>query len=148
MPGAAELLEAGGHLGRGRHRGGGQDRARGAGALGAASIRRGVVRAEPAATQPARYIVAAIIAAGYNSQVKRILFTAAADRQRRKLTADVDKRLRAKLNTYAASGQGNVKRLKGSRDMRLRVGDWRVIFSDDGATVIVGAIGNRREIYD
>ena len=90
----------------------------------------------------------AAIATGYNSRVKRILFTSAADRQRRKLAADVDKRLRAKLDAYAASGQGDVKRLKGSHDMRLRVGAWRVIFSDDGRTIVVGAIGNRREIYD
>jgi mRNA interferase RelE/StbE len=80
--------------------------------------------------------------------VKGILFTAAADRQRRKLTAAVDQRLRAKLDTYAATGQGDIKRLKGSRDMRLRVGDWRVIFSDDGQTIIVGAVGHRRDIYD
>jgi mRNA interferase RelE/StbE len=80
--------------------------------------------------------------------VKRILFTAAADRQRRKLTAAVDRRLRAKLEVYAATGQGDIKRLKGSRDMRLRAGDWRVVFSDDGRTIIVGAIGHRREIYE
>jgi mRNA interferase RelE/StbE len=93
-------------------------------------------------------LLATNIAISYNGRVKRILFTAAADRQRRKFTAAVDQRLRAKLDTCAATGQGDIKRLKGSRDMRLRVGDWRVIFSDDGHTIIVGAIGNRREIYD
>ena len=53
----------------------------------------------------------------------------------------------AKLEAFASSGTGDIKRLKGQDGCRLRVGDWRVIFMD-GATVTVVAVGHRREIYD
>ena len=43
---------------------------------------------------------------------------------------------------------GNVKKLKGSRnEYRLRVGDYRVLFELEGATVTVYAAGNRKDIY-
>ena len=32
--------------------------------------------------------------------------------------------------------------------MRLRVGDWRVIFYEDQETIVVAAVGHRREVYD
>ena len=41
-----------------------------------------------------------------------------------------------------------VKRLKGREGMRLRVGDWRVIFYEDHGTIIVAAVGHRRDIYN
>jgi mRNA-degrading endonuclease RelE of RelBE toxin-antitoxin system len=46
------------------------------------------------------------------------------------------------------NGSGNVKRLKGTRGCRLRIGDWRVIFIEDARSITVIAVGNRREIYD
>jgi mRNA interferase RelE/StbE len=42
---------------------------------------------------------------------------------------------------------GDVKRLKGRTDYRLRVGDWRVIFAMDGGTIMVKAIASRGDIY-
>ena len=51
---------------------------------------------------------------------------------------------------FAADGQGDVKKLRGgSREFRLRVGDWRVLFTidaDDG-TVLVARVLNRRDAY-
>jgi mRNA interferase RelE/StbE len=41
-----------------------------------------------------------------------------------------------------------VKRLKGRNGLRLRVGDWRVIFYVEDEAIIVAAVGHRREIYD
>ena len=79
--------------------------------------------------------------------MKEIAFTAGALRQWVKLTPVVRDRIRSKLDTFAATGSGDVKRLKGQDGCRLRVGDWRVI-SIDGATVTVVAVGHRREIYD
>jgi mRNA interferase RelE/StbE len=32
--------------------------------------------------------------------------------------------------------------------MRLRVGDWRLVFYEDQGTIVVAAVGHRREIYD
>jgi mRNA interferase RelE/StbE len=45
---------------------------------------------------------------------------------------------------------GDVRKLAGAtREYRLRVGDWRVlfIFEDDGQTVVVLRILNRRDAY-
>lgn len=80
--------------------------------------------------------------------MKDISFTPAATRQWLKLSADIRRRIDAKLTSYANSGLGDVKRLKGRAGCRLRVGDWRVIFLEDKASIIVVAVGNRREIYD
>jgi mRNA interferase RelE/StbE len=53
-----------------------------------------------------------------------------------------------KLDAFAATGQGDVKKLKGQPGARLRVGDWRVIFYEEAGTITVVAVGHRREIYD
>lgn len=80
--------------------------------------------------------------------MKEIAFTAAATRQWLKLAPDTRKRIDAKLAVYAENGSGDVKRLKGRTGCRLRVGDWRVIFMEEDSSIIVVAVGNRREIYD
>jgi mRNA interferase RelE/StbE len=77
-----------------------------------------------------------------------VVFTAAATRQWLSLSADVRRRLDGKLMTFARAGQGRVKRLKGRAGMRLRVGDWRIIFYVEGDTITVIAVGHRRDIYD
>ena len=45
------------------------------------------------------------------------------------------------------AGVANVKRLRGRPFWRLRVGDWRIIFDDDGVILTVLTVGHRREIY-
>jgi mRNA interferase RelE/StbE len=77
-----------------------------------------------------------------------VVFTPAALRQWVKLTADVRRRIDAKLTEFAETGRGDVKRLKGQAGCRLRVGDWRVIFIEEDDTIVVAAVGHRREIYD
>lgn len=80
--------------------------------------------------------------------MKNIAFTSAATRQWVKLSAGIRKRIDAKLTIYAANGSGDVKRLKGRGGCRLRVGDWRAIFIEDDTSIIIVAVGNRRDIYD
>jgi len=80
--------------------------------------------------------------------MKDISFTPAALRQWLKLSADVRKRIDGKLTIYATKGSGDVKRLKGQNGNRLRVGDWRVIFIEEKTSIIVVAVGNRRDIYE
>ena len=80
--------------------------------------------------------------------MKAISFTTASTRQWLKLSSDIRKRIDAKLTAYAASGSGDVKRLKGIAGYRLRIGDWRVIFIEDARSITVVAVGNRKEIYD
>ena len=66
----------------------------------------------------------------------------------RKLTATTRAQVEAKLDAYAETGVGDVKALRGVDGMRLRAGDWRVLFTVEGDTIIVHAVGHRREIYD
>jgi mRNA interferase RelE/StbE len=80
--------------------------------------------------------------------MKDISFTTAAARQWLILSADIRKRIDAKLAVYATNGLGDVKWLKGRAGCRLRVGDWRVIFIEENASIIIVAVGNRRDIYD
>jgi mRNA interferase RelE/StbE len=42
----------------------------------------------------------------------------------------------------------NVKALKGSDVRRLRVGDWRVVFTSEPEHIVVHDIGPRGSIYD
>lgn len=77
-----------------------------------------------------------------------IAFTAFATRQWLKLSPQVRSRINAKLELFAARGQGDVKNLKGQLGARLRIGEWRVIFYREGKTIVVVSVGHRREIYD
>lgn len=82
--------------------------------------------------------------------MKPIVFTPAAARQWMKLTAAIRNRVNRRLETFAETGQGDVKKLKGRAGARLRVGDWRVIFYEERGmiVIVVVAVGHRREIYD
>ncbi|MGD0420966.1 MAG: type II toxin-antitoxin system RelE/ParE family toxin [Xanthobacteraceae bacterium] len=80
--------------------------------------------------------------------MKPILFTPATGRQWTKLTTQIRRRIDVRLTEFAASGKGDVKRLKGRQGSRLRVGDWRVIFYEEAGFIVVVAVGHRREIYD
>ena len=80
--------------------------------------------------------------------MKSIAFTPAGTRQWVKLSEQVRRRIDARLTDFAVSGKGDVKRLKGRQGSRLRVGDWRVIFYEEDNTIMVVAVGHRREIYD
>jgi mRNA interferase RelE/StbE len=79
--------------------------------------------------------------------MKTIVFTPAAARQWARLSADVRSRIDVRLKEFVTSGQGDVRRLKGRAGSRLRVGDWRVIFDETRDTVVIVAVGHRREIY-
>ena len=58
-------------------------------------------------------------------------------------------RILRSLADFAATGEGNVKRLQDIEppEFRLRVGDYRLRFHDDGQTLYVTAVGHRREAY-
>ena len=80
--------------------------------------------------------------------MRKVVFTPAATRQWVKLAEDVRRRIDSRLTEFAGSGKGDVRRLKGRGGARLRVGDWRVIFYEERSTIVVAAVGHRREIYD
>ena len=80
--------------------------------------------------------------------VREIAFTSAAIRQWRKLTATTRAQIDRKLMAFAETGAGDVKALKGVAGMRLRVGDWRVLFTIEADTITIHAVGHRRDIYN
>ncbi len=66
------------------------------------------------------------------------------------MPANTARRIIGKIAAYAAdpaSQQNNIKMLKGSDAIRLRVGDWRVIMND-GTVLDILEIGPRGGIYD
>jgi mRNA interferase RelE/StbE len=83
--------------------------------------------------------------------MKEVRYSRDAIRTLRRMPRPTAERIRDKVAAYAAdpSSQAvNVRRLKGEDGvLRLRVGDWRVIF-EDGAVIAVIRIGPRGGIYD
>ena len=60
-------------------------------------------------------------------------------------------RIREKIKQYAENPDSlanNVKALKGSPFIRLRVGDWRVVMDDQGHVLGIVRIGPRGGVYD
>jgi mRNA interferase RelE/StbE len=79
--------------------------------------------------------------------VKRVVFSGAAKRDLAALPPTLRKRIVEKLERYAATGAGQTTKLVRFPAARLRVGDYRVIFTEADDEIRVGAIGHRREIY-
>jgi mRNA interferase RelE/StbE len=52
------------------------------------------------------------------------------------------------MMAFAETGAGDVNALKGVAGMRLRAGDWRVLFTIEADTITIHAVGHRRDIYD
>ena len=80
-----------------------------------------------------------------------IRYSKAAVRALMHMPANTAMRIRAKIEQYAADPAGlanNVRRLRGGNEMRLRVGDWRVIFREDGVVLAIIRIAARGEAYD
>lgn len=83
--------------------------------------------------------------------MKRIIYSKQASKTLARIPANEAQRIRAKIAQYAeepAAFANNVKRLRESAYLRLRIGDWRVIFSEDGVVVDVVRIAARGEAYD
>jgi mRNA-degrading endonuclease RelE of RelBE toxin-antitoxin system len=60
--------------------------------------------------------------------VNRFVWTERAREQLRQIDREQALEILHSLTDYADSGKGQMKRLKGSGDLRLRVGDYRVRF--------------------
>jgi mRNA interferase RelE/StbE len=88
-----------------------------------------------------------IISIGYIIEMKLVAYTPAARRAWRKLPDDVQVHLTDALRRYAATGQGDVVRLKGVSGARLRLGDYRVIFVETVDVIEIRSVGHRRDVY-
>ena len=66
-----------------------------------------------------------------------------------KLEPPITRRIFKKVEElYENPFSKDIKRLKGSNDFRLRIGDYRVIFAIEQNTLQVLKVGHRKNIYD
>jgi mRNA interferase RelE/StbE len=79
--------------------------------------------------------------------MKVVSYGASARRDLRKLPNSVSDQIKAKLRRYAETGVGDTKALVGDAGIRLRVGDYRVIFTETANEIKVRAVRHRREVY-
>ncbi len=65
-----------------------------------------------------------------------------------KLSPEVARRVLTKMDAMRDDLRGDVKRLQSPETgYRLRVGDYRVLFDLDAATIFVRRVRHRREVY-
>lgn len=85
-----------------------------------------------------------------HTAMKEISYTREALKALKRMPNNVQSQVRRKIEQYADDPQtlaNNVKALKGSPYIRLRVGDWRVIMHDDRVLSIL-KIGPRGGVYE
>jgi len=82
--------------------------------------------------------------------MRTLRYTATALKQLRKIAPRDAARIVSKLEQYAAdpAAQANNVKVLSTGLVRLRIGDYRAIFSEDGTVVMVVKVGHRREVYE
>ena len=84
--------------------------------------------------------------------MKSVSYSKDALKTLRRIPANVSATIRAKIEQYATDPDtlaNNVIQMRGRTGwFRLRVGDWRVIFSEDGRVIAVIRIAPRGGVYD
>jgi mRNA interferase RelE/StbE len=83
--------------------------------------------------------------------MKEIVYSKSALKALSRIPVNFAKRIRSKIEQYAAdpaSQVSNIVKLQGRDGYRLRVGDWRVIFDEDGNVIAILEIGPRGGIYE
>lgn len=75
--------------------------------------------------------------------MKTVVLSAAAAKDLDQLPEKARGRVIEALAVYAVSGTGDVKKLRGRDGYRLRVGEYRVLFDEDGTTILAIYIGRR-----
>jgi mRNA interferase RelE/StbE len=72
----------------------------------------------------------------------RVVFDDRARKDLRRIDPPTRKRILAAITKLGQSAEltGDIKRLRGSNEYRLRVGDWRVRFIRDGGQLIITVV--------
>ena len=79
----------------------------------------------------------------------KILYEKEALKELDKLEFSISKRIVKKIDEMSENPSScDIKKLKGSNDYRLRVGDYRIIFIFDKEIIKIIKIGHRKNIYD
>ncbi|GLI91841.1 type II toxin-antitoxin system RelE family toxin [Methylocystis echinoides] len=76
--------------------------------------------------------------------MKTIIFTVAAARDLDALPVAAREQVIEALSRLAVEGVGDVKRLSGREGFRLRVGVYRVLFTQDMSTIVAIYVGRRQ----
>ena len=87
----------------------------------------------------------------YGYSMLQIQYAEPALKNLRQIGRVAAKRVVAKIESYARNPQAlsnQVKMLKGSPYLRLRAGDYRVIFTRDGVVMSIIKVGHRAKIYE
>jgi mRNA-degrading endonuclease RelE of RelBE toxin-antitoxin system len=81
--------------------------------------------------------------------VRRIEWTDASLEEMAGLDKGLSRRVKQAIERVAVTGAGDVKKLQGidPPEFRLRVGDYRVRFHQDGGTIRILRVRNRKEAY-
>jgi mRNA interferase RelE/StbE len=78
----------------------------------------------------------------------RIRYAESVVKQLAKMSPDVARRIRSKIERLTKDLAGDVKRLTNySPEYRLRVGDWRVLFNIDRDMILIERITHRSQAY-
>lgn len=83
--------------------------------------------------------------------MRTVVWTHEATSQFLALSTEVQDRIEAKVDQLAMNPsalRNQIKPLKGIRALRLRVGDYRVIFTEEGVILLILKVGHRRDIYE
>ncbi|MFZ0480031.1 MAG: type II toxin-antitoxin system RelE/ParE family toxin [Terriglobales bacterium] len=81
--------------------------------------------------------------------MRKIIFTAPARADIRQIDRDTAMRILTTLHRFAETGQGDIKKLQGdSSELRLRVGDYRIRFTEElPDTLVIHSVRHRSEAY-
>jgi mRNA interferase RelE/StbE len=81
--------------------------------------------------------------------VKKIIFTVPARADIRRIDRDTAMRILNTLHRFAETGEGDVKKMQGDpSELRLRVGDYRVRFTEESQdTLYIHSVRHRSEAY-
>ena len=80
--------------------------------------------------------------------MRRILFSDEAKGDIRVIPQRIAMNILTAIHRFAESGSGNVKTLQGLEgEKRLRVGDYRVRYTEDGDAIRIHSVKNRKDAY-
>lgn len=84
--------------------------------------------------------------------MKRIVYSKAAVKALSRTPTNVSAMIRSKIDGYAADQAARANNVTALKNMagvfRLRVGDWRVLFTEDGEVIAVIEVAPRGSAYD
>jgi mRNA interferase RelE/StbE len=81
---------------------------------------------------------------------RTVVYTRKAARALARMPHDTEALIRGKLDQLArdpASLANNVRAMRGAPGYRLRVGDWRALFTSEDTRIIVHDVGPRGSVY-